>query len=309
MNAPLRSALGKLGDGKSASHAIVSTVAMSALALVNPRTLTPGRRMLYRSALAGLTGWMAWASMREESSAVPVPPEVKVGVTAASAGVVMGAAEFGEHLDGKIHDGLVKRGVKRPRVWIAAATAVLNLAVFALDRTSNDRFALEDRDDLGEYDEFEDAQTELVELPDEVRALIETLLGATEGYGSTELRQQLTTAQMEQWFGEDESRFYPGVGVHTEAGLPLAVPGNGNFPVIGRYRALGGKTFDVYITLQEGKLSSLSISEAADWSEEDMIDWYETGRSVQDLDGWPHPDELELLIETPEGYRLVDPLA
>lgn len=305
MNTPLGAIISKLGDGRSNTHMFASTAAMTALALINPRRLTPGKRAAYRTAVAGLTGWMAWAAMNEQSSQTSVAPEVKVGVTTAAAGIALGGADLGETLDGKIHDALLKRGATRPRLWMAAATAVLNLAVLTLDRKSDAWLAQPDTLDNGEYDELEGLEATLVDLPDDVRALIETLLDATESFGAAELRTQLERAKLEEWVGEDESSFYPGAGLHTDPDLALAVPGNGNFPVIGRFRALDGLTFDVYLTLQEGRLASLSISEAADWTEDAMIEWFEAGRSVQELDGWPHPDELELLIETPEGYRPV----
>lgn len=133
--------ISQLGDSRSAEHGAVSTAALAALALINPRKLTPGKRFVYRTTLAGLTAWTVWASFRPRPHDVPILPEVRVGITTAAAGTVMGAAELGEMLDGKLHDGLVKRGVKRPRAWLAVATATLGVATWYLDRKNDEPLA------------------------------------------------------------------------------------------------------------------------------------------------------------------------
>lgn len=131
----------RLGDSRSVAHGAVSTGALTALAFVNPRTLTPGKRLAYRATLAGLSAWTVWTSFRQRPNEVPVAPEVRVAVTTVAAGTVMGVAEVGEMLDAAVHDGLVKRGVKKPRLWLATATAVLGVLTWYLERKSDTLFA------------------------------------------------------------------------------------------------------------------------------------------------------------------------
>ena len=289
----------QLNNPNSVTHGALTTLATAGLALVNPKTLTPGKRFLYRSALAGLSGWMTWAVMNPEQEGY-LPAGIRGSSTIAAAGVTMGVADLSEKLDGKLHDGLVRRGVKKPRLVFAAAALVIGGLSWWVGRkgSGNDAsFGWNDTDDA-----YEGPET--VEMPDQIRDLTEFLLKSTRKFGSKELRQQLKTAKVEYYEGEEEG-FYPGLGFAVEDDVPLAVPGNGTFPVIGRYTALGGKTFDLYLTVVEGKLDTLSVSEGGDWSDDEMGAWYDTGQSTQNLGRWPEPGELELLIETPEGFRSV----
>ena len=139
-------------------------------------------------------------------------------------------------------------------------------------------------------------EPDLVDIPDEVRALAERLLGATELYGAPELRAQLAGARATLFAG-------PSIGFDVPAGTALAVPGDANFPVVGLYRALDDRTFEVYLGVLGGHLSTLSVSEARDWTEAQQEEWFEGGRGVHELPGWPDPASLELFIETPQGLR------
>ena len=142
--------------------------------------------------------------------------------------------------------------------------------------------------------EAEAGEPELVDVPDEARALAELLLGATEGYGAPELRAQLDEARATLFGG-------PSIAFEVPGDLPFAVPGDANFPVVGVYRALDDRTFEVYLSVLSGHLSALSISEGRDWTEEQQTEWFEGGRGVHELPGWPDTSELELFIETPDG--------
>ncbi|GAA3652381.1 hypothetical protein [Microbacterium marinilacus] len=135
--------------------------------------------------------------------------------------------------------------------------------------------------------------------------LVEALLAADEGYGSAELRAQLASARAVRYEGPDPDGFWPGIGLEVPGDLPLAVPGDANFPVVGLYRPLDGRVFEVYLTVLGGRLSTLSISEGRDWTEDEQVEWMEAGRGVHELPGWPVPADLELLVETPGGLRPV----
>lgn len=291
----LRRILRRLNDPNSVAHGVVSTALMAALALIEPRRLSTGRRLVYRGAVAGLTAWTMWASLRpsRDSGADELGPVGRAAITTGAAGAALGLTEAGEALDARLNDGLVRAGVRRPRVWLAAGEAALSFAAWWAARAAD----LASRD---EADSEEPAES-IVEVPEGIRALASLLLSATDEYGAPQLREQLTGARMKGLDDvEVDVAFVP---LDTEKELPRAVPGNGAFPAIGRFRALGGRTFDIRLFIADGRLESLHIDEGADWSAEELDAWYGAGHDLDALEAWPAPDEVELLIETAAGYR------
>lgn len=299
MPTTLRSALVPLGDANSVTHGVASTAAVAALTLMDPRDLTPGRRLGYRVVVAGLTAWTTWALLRTEAGAT-LSNDARIGMVVGAAGAALGAADAGEAIDARLHDGLRSVGVDRPRVPLALAAAAISIGSWWLGRRSDGAVAAATAVDV------EDEPTEeLVDVPGDVRALAERLLGTTDDFGAVELRAQLAQARAVRWEGPEPEGFWPGIGFAVPAGAPLAVPGDANLPVIGRYIALDGRSFDVALGVQDGRLAVLSINEARDWSDDERVAWMEAGHGVHELPGWPSPDELELLVETPEGLRPV----
>lgn len=67
-------------------------------------------------------------------------------------GAALGFAEAGESIDARLQDLLSRAGVRRPRIWIAAAEASLSLAVWWIARLG-ERAA--SGDGLGERRELE----------------------------------------------------------------------------------------------------------------------------------------------------------
>lgn len=287
----------RVNDPNSAENAVVLAALTGALTLVEPRALRVGGRLLYRSALAALTGWMTWSLVRDEEEYI-LPATAKVGITMGAVGTTLALSEAGEALDRAINDSLTRMGVSRPRFVMAAATAGFSIASSWLGRQiDNDSFEFEDADGT-EGGSFED---EAVETPSEVRDLIAALIERTDNFGSAEIRAQLEQVRAHIYLGEDPDTFYPGIGFSVPADLPRAVPGNGNFPVIGRYRPIDGKTFDVVLLIQDGRLANLDVVTGSDWSDDENLEWMMTDRSTQEITRWPRPDELEFLIETPNG--------
>ena len=285
--------LSRVNDPESVENAAVLTAAVSGLTLIEPRRLGTGGRVVYRSAVAVLTGWVAWSGLRGTPEYM-LPCPAKWGYVAAASGLALGLAEADEKLDGVIHDALVRAGVKRPRRLMAAGAAVLSVGAWWFAKKLDDGTA-------EEYEEDEFEEPEYVDVPELVRALTSALLERTESFGAPELRAQLAHARAQLYIGEKEDEFYPGLGFEVPRELPRAVPGDANFPVIGRYRPIEGRTFDVRLYVQEGKLGTLDIQTGADWSEDENNAWYEADRSTQEITRWPRPDELEFLIETPAG--------
>ncbi|GAA1420069.1 hypothetical protein [Agrococcus citreus] len=296
MPSTFRSALSPLGDADSVAHGVVSSAAVAALTLIDPRVLTPGRRLGYRAAMAGLTAWSTWALLRTEAGAA-LSAGARLGMVVGAAGATLGIAEAGEALDARLHDRVRAAGIDRPRALLAAAAGAISIGGWWLGRRSDAAAATAV---AGVEDE---PAEELVEVPDDVRALADRLLAATDGFGAPELRSQLAAARAVRWEGPEPEGFWPGIGFAVPAGAPLAVPGDANLPVIGRYTAVEGRSFDVMLGVQDGRLAMLSISEGRDWSDDERIAWIEADRGVHELQGWPSPDELELLVETPDGLR------
>lgn len=292
-----RDLLAALTDSRSAAFAAASSGASAALTLVDPRTLSASGRLGYRVLNAALGAGAVWAATGADDDLVPRP--LRAGLTVGAAGVVLGAAEVGEALDARIHDALRGAGVTRPRAAMAFGVGAVSLASWWADR----RTAQGDQE--GDVEREDDDEDLLVALPHAVRALAEGLLAHTDDFGAPALRAQLAAARAEPYEGPVPDGFWPGIGFHVPTDLPLAVPGDANFPVIGRYRALSGRTFDVYLTLTDGRLTTLSVGEGRDWSPDDHIAWMAAGRGVFELPGWPSPAELTYLVETPEGLRPV----
>ncbi|WP_166865438.1 hypothetical protein [Salinibacterium sp. ZJ70] len=298
MTLDARTVAARLADPRSPEQGVVSTLAVAALTLVEPRNLGLGARIAYRTATSALATWTVWASLRDD--ALPLPPATRTGLALATAGVTMGLADASEALDARLIDRMRRAGVRRPRVALAAASVVLGAASWWLSRgaASVDHAAVDD-DALPE--------DEPVDVPEHVRNLVAALLHSTPHFGATELLAQLDEARaivFEGPFGPDA--FWPGIGFQVPESAPRAVPGNANFPVIGRFRALDDRTFDVYLSIQDGRLSTLSISEGADWSTADQIAWLEAGRGVEELSDWPELSELTLQVETSSGYSPID---
>lgn len=294
MNSALSQVWAEVNDPRSTHHGALSAALLAGLTLVDPRRLGIGARVAYRAGLALLTGWLAWVAT-ENDEGLLLPASARAGLAVGAAGVVLGAAEATEATDGWIHDRLTTAGVKRPRVLMAVAVAALSVGSWWLNRR-----------ELGAQQapaDEEELAAETIEVPGQVRELAALLLSQTDSFGAAELRAQLEAARAVSYSGPEPEGFWPGIGFQVPEELPLAVPGDANFPVIGRFRAIEDRTFDLYVSIQGGHLANLSVSEAADWSTEEHLAWLEAGRGVDELDGWPDPSELELLIETPAGPR------
>ncbi|MDE0546455.1 hypothetical protein [Microbacterium sp. C7(2022)] len=290
MKSLVKSSARSLGDSRSVAHGVTTSAATAALTLIDPRRLSVRGRAVYRVGVAALTGWMLWASLRDESGLITTG--ARAGLTAASVGGVLGLAEAGEAMDARLQDAVGAAGARRPRVWMAAAAGVIGvLTWWAGRRMPESPFV--------PIEDFLDSREE--EVPAQVHALVERLLSGTEDFGAAELRAQLAVARvtvspmMDDFSGE--------AYFAVPDGLPRAVPGSGDFVVSGRFRALDDRTFDLTLSLSEGALSMLSVSTGSDWDDEDTEAWYSADRSPADLGSWPDAADVTLLMETPAGRR------
>lgn len=296
----LLTSLRRLGDPRSIEHGAATSAATGALALVDPAALGPRGRFTLRLANAGLGAFIVWVSLRDEPM-LREEPFARIGLTAGAAGLALAGSELGERADARLQDRLERAGLPIPRIAMALGAAAATAASWWFSMRSAERREIAELEALLEGDvPFEES---LVDVPEPVRALVEALLERSEDHGAYELRAQLRLARAVEYLGEGEEGFPPGIGFAIPEGAPLAVPGTASFPVIGRYTAPDGRTFDVVLAIQEGRLASLGVVEAADWTDEQRLAWFEQERSVQELPGWPAPAELEFLVETREGLK------
>lgn len=294
---PLQHRLRRLTDPTSASHIALTSAATGALALFDPARRGVGGRVALRAGAAVLNGFMTWCDAGRSHPAIG-----RFGMTAAAVGAGLALSEAGDAIDARLDGFVRRRGVRHPRLILGLGAAALMLGAHALSLRI-DAALDRDHDDLLDDDFLDD---EPIEIPAAVLELAAALLARTDGFGAPALRAQLAAARAIEYLGEDEASFYPGIGFTMPADLLLAVPAEARFPVIGRYHPFDGRSADVYLSISEGRLASLSITTGDDWDVEEQIAWMEAGGSMQDLSGWPTPGELTFLVETPEGLKPLD---
>ncbi|WP_435748624.1 hypothetical protein [Microbacterium sp. PMB16] len=284
--------LRRLTDPTSAQHVVLTSAAVGALALVDPARRTVGGRVLLRAGTAVVNGFIAWCDARPTHSV-----SGRIGMTAASVGAGLALSEAGDAIDARLDGFVRRRGIRHPRLVLALFAAASMVGAHALSRRIDAASASDEYDD-----DFVD-DDEPIEIPTAVRELVSALLARADGYGAPELRTQLDAARAMEYSGEDEGSFYPGIGFTMPADLPLAVPAEARFPVIGRYHPFDGRSADVYLLISDGRLASLNITTGEDWDVEEQIAWMEDGGSMQDLPGWPSADELTYFVETSAGLK------
>ncbi|PQM74070.1 hypothetical protein [Corynebacterium sp. J010B-136] len=299
----LRQILNKLNNPHSLLHGVVSTGAVTALTLVEPRKLTTGRRLAHRGTIAGLAAWSMHAGLRpvNEDDFDVIGPIGRAAITTGTAGAVMGVAEVSEGLDARLHDAVRRTGVSHPRLWLAAGGGAFAAAAWWLGRRfDGGSFGIQD---VGDFAPTAPNRT-LHEVPDNLRAIISTLLEATDEFAAPQLREQLAEASVYHWDGEapdfDAAQFH--VPNHT----PRVVPGNYRFPVIGTFTAVEDLPFTIEFFIDDGYLDSVNIERTPDWTPQQEERWEEICAVNPDLDLIPSPDDVELLIETPNGYQPVE---
>jgi len=282
---PAPAALRSLVDPRSPLYQVVTAAAIGALSLVTPARLSPGRRFAFRTATATLTGVMLWIEMRDSGKGV-LPSETRAGLTAAGVGLTYGVAEWGEAIDGRIHRGLERRGVRHPRLVMAAAATV---ATFAAGR-----LGLND-DPLGsELDELH-VEGERRPLDPAARALVTALIDAAGGEYRDSLRRQLAEAESHHW-GDADAGFVPFVQLVVPEDAPRVVPSEVTLPVRGRVLH-DAQMLEVSLHVADGRLAWLSIDpvEVVDTLEESLLG------EDEPLSAWPRVADVTLFRETPEG--------
>lgn len=266
----------------------VSALALGALALPEPARLAPGPRHLLRLARAAYVGWYTWGLTRRD--ALPhVPPQV-FGA-AAGAGLTLAGAPVDEATDAWVSERLRRAGVGNPRLLMGLAGAGMG-ALLALDS----RARPEDDEELRTPEDF----FETVEVPPAGRALVEAMAdAAADQEEGALLRQQLDVARASVLAGG-----VPTTDIFFEVpeGTTRLVPHAQTWPVRGHFEA-GDLPLRLELQVGDGRLGGLSIM----LRDEDLADDDERWE-VDVLDvitGWPAPEQVRWVVETPEGLRPV----
>lgn len=263
-------------------RASVVVGAVGALNLVEPRQLGPWTRTAYRMGTAAVSGLLVAETTTEDRALLgPALDGVLTG------GVTLGLMDLSESLDGRINDGLHRLGMNRPRALLAGIGAAGAAALYlfpALAGTAERWTTPEGL--LGE--------SEPVDMPDDVRALLGALLEApADGAdlpGAQVLRDQLGIARCLQ-LGEGDSSSE--VQILVEEPERLAVPRNQTWPVTGRFDQ-AGQHFELELQIDAGMLGMLSVM-VRDEEErvEEALDHLDDPRFAM-----PRPDELTLHRES-----------
>ncbi len=296
----LRTSLRRLGDARSVEHGVVTSAATGALALVDPAALGPRARFALRLANAGLGAVIVWASLRDEPQ-LQADTSLRGGLTAGAAGLTLAAAELGEAADARFQHRLRRAGVPAPRVAMALGAVAATAASWWFSKRSADQRELEELERLF-TDEQSPFETVLVDVPGPIRAVVAALLERTEDHGSYELRAQLQLARATTLADRTDEAIDLVASFAVPDGSPLAVPGNANFPVIGRF-TWGGQVFETVLSAQEGRLANVSLVPAGDWTDVELAAWYDQDFDEAELPAWPDPADLEFLVETREGLK------
>jgi membrane associated rhomboid family serine protease len=103
-----------------------------ALSLINPRDLSPRRLTAYRVTCAALSGAFTYTLVRDDDELTD-QPVAQAAIAVGAAGAAYSTMGLWERWDASLHRWLVARGVKRPRVVIAAGATTISLLSAFLD--------------------------------------------------------------------------------------------------------------------------------------------------------------------------------
>lgn len=230
---------------------VLTAASTGLLTLPDPARRTPLTRFLLRTAVAGTAGAGMWAGTGEDSE-LAWDVSRRAALTTGAVGLVYGAAELGETLDGALQRRLVRSGVRRPRLVMALTGAGLALALAVLERRT-----------APPADE-EELAPDPVNRPvrQQVRELAEAILGQTEDHESLRLRAQLAAATEVYW-GESEDALSVEIVVPDD--VSRVVPREFTFPVRAHFTSPSGVPCTVRLYITDGRLSAVGVDVSETW--------------------------------------------
>lgn len=272
---------------RSAAAELALAAALGGIALIEHRRLSPGARFAYRGALAAVTAVSTWRATRPSfDDPVVLAGPARLGIAAAGAGLVLAGSEWAEKLDGRIVDGLARRGVGRPRVLLAGVTAGLSLLAGASEVWAARRGS--------EHEIFGDDVTveRHTDLPEGVPALLDAILdeGAALGLGTEALRAQLSLARR-LVHGDDGDGW---IEFAVPDSAPPAFPRSYEFPVRLEFASPEGIPLAAVLEISDGHLQSFGLR-PVERQDEDAWDFT--------APEWTALDAARICIDGPEGTR------
>lgn len=248
-------------------RAVLYSVVLGAAALIDPATLTPGKRAAYRLGLAGITAATVAGDTPRHAG-----PVTRSALATAAGGAALGLSEASEALDGKMQRSLVKRGVRKPRLVFAAVTVALAIsaelpALIAARRSARacSTAAAGTAVPGSSPGKGTDTNSEIspmtyAALPEGARAIITGMLDFSADPGSEALRTQLTLAQETIWGGVSGLYDLIEIDVEDAASLPRAVPHRQHFPVSASFQhPERGASVVARLEIEDGLLARLHI--------------------------------------------------
>lgn len=256
---------------------LARAAASGAAALIDPARLSAQRRRWLFTGIGGIAAWQWWEeSVRPENDPMGLglgTPAARVTGAAALVGVLPMLAGPATRLDTMLMSALHRRGVRRPRLAMAAVTVAASIA------GERWRPAPEVTGEWGTYDaegrwitmdDFPPGSPEAlgwngedpvwVELHPRTREVIAGILGLLDGWGAEELRAQLARAEEDQHTGALSWR-----GLRAEAGPRTAVS---DFIVPAHATAqVDGEPLHLGVQVLDGRLASVFTSS------EQPLDW------------------------------------
>lgn len=279
--------LRNLIDPARIEYGVASSAVIGAVALVDPARLTAGGRLAFRGLTALVTGALVLVELRRDA-AFTGNPAARFGVVAGVVGASFGLSELGERADRGLVDALRRRGVRRPRLALAVASAAVAAVAFRVGRTVGGEPAA---DDSGDW-------PRIATVDPAVRTLVDGMLAATDGHGSAELRTLWATARLEIWSEEDAERegaFSRWLEFATDEDLPRAVPHDATFPVRARFVSGAGVPVEAFLLVLGGRPRSLVIDVVPDTPE---LAAFDDGDPLDDVTAWPARDAVTFVLDT-----------
>lgn len=303
MSIPARKIIREINNPKSPANALSIIALTAASALVNPRKLRPGTKALFRLSQGAIAAWITWTSIAPGLRRTPIYPAIPAAAAIAAGGVTLGLMDPSEKIDGKIHDALLRRGLKKPRIVMAAASGALSALASASNLIGTDDLDYEKIFDYNQNALFEAEQQQ--EVPQQLRELLNAILKAQDGFGAPTIRHQLAEAKC-TIFAPDPDWAWPFISFEIPDAAAAVIPQSQTFPVLARLRYNDTFQFDLRLIIENGKLTTVALEAVAEEGgdeELELIDeqWLHYWNTSPDFMPWPPASEVEIMIETPEG--------
>lgn len=268
---------------KRLGFSLAAGLASGALTLIDPARFKPcTRRGLVTGSAAAYTA-VAWVG--SSGSEEYKPGNILRGSLALGLGPLGAiATHYSFTLDGKIHQGLLRRGINNPRPLMAVGSGILTATLVLLEPPA------EAPEPIAYGNEDGPAERELTA---DLRDLVAGLLNATDDFGAAQLREQLKGAREQYWVGPDE--FTCGLTFVVPEDAVRTVPRNFTFPVHAGFTTDDGHPMRVSLQVHDGVLDTLLIDvphEQLDTANTDDDDPFES------VAGWPLASTV---VYTPEA--------